>query len=337
MVWHACSNLWLFSYDGRSECAAQCILMPPAWYKLPRVFLGAPDAFHRLVDKSAASTGLGLRRDGLYALLPDQVHHLRNVLRCTAGSPVRLFDGEGGEWIGVYDGKSRVTLSDKLRSQPVRRETGLGSDGAWLLFPILKSQDRMQFLLEKATELGVAVLIPTLYARTQRTKTIDAPLSLHGSTIPPAFQFMFDGTHKAYTCPLKWYKWIVEAAEQCERLDVPIVTPIMPFTNLLEAFTSKNVQHPRCELLIADEVLARNNNDDSAASSPTSLTEAIRVLAVGPEGGWSDEERTQFTNCRTSNCEVRAVRLSNNILRAETACIAGLAMLDALSCRTPNI
>jgi len=138
--------------------------------------------------------------EGAFAELDDGQHHyLARVMRLGQGDGVRLFNGRDGEWLARLDG-ARVLCEEQFQAQ-----TPAG--GPWLLFAPPK-KDRLRFLVEKATELGVGRLMPVTTARTE----------------PP-------GTRTA-----KLHDWAVEAAEQCGRLDVPECLDQQPLTAVLEAW-----------------------------------------------------------------------------------------------------
>lgn len=143
-----------------------------------------------------------LAADVAVALPPSQAHYLRDVMRRVAGADVRLFNGRDGEWraeVARLDRKGGAAVPiERVRAQ-------LATVGPALLFAPLK-KDRVDFLLEKATELGATALQPVLTERSvvERVR-------------------------------LERYRAIaIEAAEQCGRLDVPAVAEPMPLGRLLD-------------------------------------------------------------------------------------------------------
>ena len=210
--------------------------------------------------------------------LPDaQAHYLGNVLRKRSGDGVRLFNANAGEWraeiTAVSKRKIALTVGERLRSpEPVTNIT--------LLFAPIKKH-RMTFILEKATELGATRLQPVITARTQL----------------PRFN-----TEKARA-------QVIEAAEQCERLDVPEVRDAAPLLDVL-------AEWEHVPILFADEAGAENTV--APLSGPV-------ALLVGPEGGFTDRERDVL---RAMAC-VTPVTLGPRILRADTAALFMLARIQA--------
>ncbi|MBN34422.1 MAG: 16S rRNA (uracil(1498)-N(3))-methyltransferase [Rhodospirillaceae bacterium] len=144
------------------------------------------------------------------ALTDNQSHYLARVLRLKQGDGVRLFNGRDGEWLAAVE-SGAVHCREHLRFQT---ETM----GPWLVFAPPK-RDRLRFLVEKATELGVSRLMPVTTARTE----------------PPAARAD------------KMLGWAVEAAEQCCRLDVPICDEQCDLEAVLEGWTGDR------RLLFCDE------------------------------------------------------------------------------------
>jgi len=218
-----------------------------------------------------------------------QAHYLRHVLRLSAGDGVILFNGKDGEFSAdlEFAGKKGAILAigDRLRDQAA------GPD-LWLVFAPLK-RARLELLVEKATELGVAALCPVL---TQHTD--NARLRLD--------------RFRAIT---------IEAAEQCERLTLPDLCEPKKLDALLADWPASR------KLLLCDESAAAGRGSapaflDAVAGLPRGGSWA---LLVGPEGG--------FARCELDALRklpfVTAVGLGPRVLRAETAAIAALACWQA--------
>jgi 16S rRNA (uracil1498-N3)-methyltransferase len=233
----------------------------PAWppASLPRLFVPEP-----------LSTGATLKLEG------NQANYLANVMRLGPGDRVKLFDDRTGEWLAeITDaGKRRVTLgvTEHLRTrEPV--------PDFWLLFAPLK-RGRIDMLVEKATELGVARLLPVITQRTVVDRVKDERLLAH----------------------------MIEAAEQCERTALPELADPMKLRDLLAIWPAERV------LLFADESGGAPLLHHAAAG-PT-------ALLIGPEGGFTDEERAAIR----AHPAARPISLGPRILRAETAAIAAVAI-----------
>ncbi len=225
-------------------------------------------------------TAHDLGQGGTFTVSDDQAHYLRNVLRKNAGESVRLFNGRDGEWTGILqsaDKKAVTVLCDVLiRKQPER-----GLETHLLFAPIKKA--RLDFLVEKAVELGATHLHPLITQNAENRQ-------------------LNDGRLKAQC---------TEAAEQCERLDIPELSPAA----LLE---EKWRQWPgRLPVLACLE---------RSAAQPlmAALTGLSHVaVLVGPEGGFTAEEAARLQKLPF----VTPVSLGPLILRSETAACSALAAI----------
>ena len=226
------------------------------------------------------------------ALDTAQSHRLRNVLRLDAGAAVAAFNERDGEWLCrlTPQGRRGATLLPEQRLQAAEAEPDL-----WLLFaPIRRA--RLDWLVEKATELGVARLLPV-----QTRRTIVERVNLE-----------------------RLRANAVEAAEQTERLSVPDLADPQPLDKLMARWPASR------RLLLCDE---------SGASPPIAETLGNAVpgawaVMVGPEGGFAETELDALKKLPF----VSPVGLGPRVLRADTAALAALAVLQALAgdWRTPR-
>lgn len=210
---------------------------------------------------------------GASIVLPDtQTHYLKNVMRCEPGAAVRLFNGRDGEWHAdiatLEKKKATLNLLTQTREQPAPRRA------VHLLFAPIK-KPRNEWLIEKAVELGVTDLHPVITQHTEiRQLNTERTLAQ-----------------------------IIEAAEQCERLDIPTLHDITPLKSKLGAW-SKDIP-----LLVAlertDAPLLKNALPDTGPLA----------FLIGPEGGFSAEERGWPENLPF----LKPVSLGPDILRTETA------------------
>lgn len=184
--------------------------------------------------------------------LPDHsAHHAREVLRLRPGASVRLFDGAGQEFDGVLEEVSRARVLVRLGGplaprpeSPVR---------IVLALPPLKG-DRMELVIQKATELGAAEIWPVVTARTD-------------AAARPALQ----GTRQE-----RWEKVASGAAEQCGRATVPIVEA----TATLEDLLRRPFDGARLVL-----------SEDGTGAPPAEWPHAASVICLlGPAGGWEPAE-----------------------------------------------
>ncbi|MGP1394524.1 MAG: 16S rRNA (uracil(1498)-N(3))-methyltransferase [Inquilinaceae bacterium] len=216
--------------------------------------------------------------DATVELSAGQAHYLRRVLRLTAGDMVALFNGRDGEWLARCAMRGKTVAATPLRRV---RPQAAGPD-LWLCFAPVK-KTATDFIVEKATELGVARLRPV---RTQRTET--ARINLERLT-----------AH------------VIEAAEQCERLDVPSLSPIVDLAALPSAW-------PPDRLLL---VCAETGTVEPLADVARASAGRPVAFLTGPEGGFAMSELDALGKLPF----VRFVGLGPRILRAETAALAVLA------------
>jgi 16S rRNA (uracil1498-N3)-methyltransferase len=237
----------------------------PAWppKSLPRLFVRTPLAEGAVVDLDAG-----------------QANYLGNVMRLGVGGELLAFDGFSGEWLArITDvAKKRMTLTVETKT----REAESIPD-VWLAFAPVK-RGQTDWLVEKATELGVARLMPVL---TQRTIAERVKLQRLESIA-------------------------IEAAEQCGRTRVPQTVEPMTLRRFVEDLD------PARHLYFADE----GGGEPLAAN----FREGPAAILVGPEGGFTEEERAFV---RGSGAV--AISLGPRILRAETAALASLSVYMALA------
>ncbi|QXM24460.1 16S rRNA (uracil(1498)-N(3))-methyltransferase [Elioraea tepida] len=217
-------------------------------------------------------------------LAPEQTHYLAAVMRRAAGDLVFVFNGRDGEWRARITTLGRgATLALEERTRPQEPAPDL-----WLLAPVLR-RETLEWMVEKATELGVTRILPVTAERSAVTRT-NAPRLRAIAT---------------------------EAAEQCRRLDVPAIAEPARLATVLAGWD------PHRLLLVADE---------SGLAPPvgTVLRTAAAgpwAVLVGPEGGFAPRELDGVRDlpfCRVAS-------LGPRILRAETAAVATLAILQALA------
>ena len=246
---------------ARDERLHRAMSAAPAWppSSLPRLFVEE-----------------GLGEGGALTLEGPHANYLANVLRLQAGARVKLFDDVTGEWLAeiVEAGKRRVSLRVVQRLREREAVPDL-----WLVFAPIK-KGRIDWLVEKATELGVARLVPVTTQRTIVGRVNVERLRAHA----------------------------VEAAEQCERTALPVLDEPRKLAQLLKDWPEERA------LLFADE----------QGGAP--LLEAARpgpaALVIGPEGGFTEEERQAIR----ALSQARAVSLGPRILRADTAALAAIGL-----------
>ncbi len=228
-----------------------------------------------------------LAPDSLIELPPAAAHHALRVLRLDVGDAVTLFNGEGGEYSGriAETGRGvRVRLGDRC---DVERESPL----ELVLAQALPAADKMDWVVQKAVELGVARIQPLLASR--------SVVRLSGE--------------RAVRRVEHWRQVAVSACEQCGRNRLPEIAPILDLRQWLGQLRQDN---ETCRLLLSPQ----------GGRRPRELAGNDRfLLLVGPEGGLSEEEAAVAGMAGFS-----ALSLGPRILRTETAGPAALAALGAL-------
>ncbi len=199
-------------------------------------------------------------------------------MRRAPGDGVRLFNGADGEWQGRIAAlrRDRAVLVADTMVRPQAAEPDL-----WLLFCPLK-RDATDLVVEKATELGAAALLPVFSERTNTARLNETRLLAIAT----------------------------EAAEQCERLTVPRIVPPRRLADTLASWPAGR------KLVVAME---------RRLAPPVPTTAGPAALLVGPEGGFTAAE----LDALASYPFVIPACLGARILRAETAAIVGLALLQA--------
>jgi 16S rRNA (uracil1498-N3)-methyltransferase len=225
---------------------------------------------------------------GARVALPEHTaHHAREVLRLRAGAAARVFDGEGSEFEAVLEEVSRRTVAARLgHAVTPRPESPLQ---LILAVSPLKG-DRMELVVQKATELGVSEIWPVVTARTDAA----ARPALRGSRDE------------------RWHRVAAGAAEQCGRAVVPQVLA----TATLDGLLARPFEGHRLVLL------------ETPGHPPLGSLEHRRedrlLLLVGPAGGF---ERAEAEALLASG--FTAASLGPRVLRAETAALAAVVVAQA--------
>ncbi len=216
-----------------------------------------------------------------------EAHHLATVNRARVGDPVALFDGRGRRWKGRVArlGRGEVGVAELLPADP--HESPLAVD----LLVCLPKGDRWEWVVAKATELGVSSLRP-LYAEHSVVQ------------LPPA---RLEGRLE------KWRQWLLAAAKQSERGRLPELHAPAPVADLAALLGPQPADEVR--LVLAE----RGTGPAQPAAQPT----RVRV-AVGPEGGWSAADRAQLAAAGFT-----PFTAGPRILRTETAALLGAALVQA--------
>jgi 16S rRNA (uracil1498-N3)-methyltransferase len=222
----------------------------------------------------------------------DQSHYLRYVLRLDVGGEMILFNGRDGEWLarlqpGTGD-EAMIEAVEQLRPQ-------VDPPDLWLVFAILK-RSRLDFLVEKATELGVAELWPVVTRHTVVRRV--------------------NGPYLRARC--------VSAAQQTERMNVPLVHGAEKLKSVLEDWPAGR------RLLFCDESGEGSPISEALMSlresEPGARGAGQWAVLTGPDGGFSPTELDALHKLPFAT----AVGLGPRVLRADTAAFAALACWQAI-------
>lgn len=243
--------------------------MPRYDFRTPRLFVDAP-----------------LADGGNISLSRDQTNYLLNVLRLERGDDVLVFNGRHGEWQARLSSvaKRAVSLAIGARSRPQPPERELH-----FLFAPLKHV-RLDYMVQKAVELGVSLLQPVFTRHTQVARINLDRMRAN----------------------------VIEAAQQCGILQVPSVAEPAPFDRVVDGADRL--------LVFCDE--GAELSDPVAvlvAARQTASAGPIAVL-IGPEGGFADEERAILLK----RPKTVRVALGPRILRADTAAVAALTLVQTV-------
>jgi 16S rRNA (uracil1498-N3)-methyltransferase len=237
-------------------------------FRTPRLYVEAP-----------------LQSGGAVALDRDRSNYLFNVLRLGLGDAVLLFNGRDGEWRATVAATARrggtLTIGERTRAQPEAPDIAL-------LFAPLKHA-RLDYLVQKAVEMGAAQIQPVLTRHTQVARVNVERMRAN----------------------------VIEAAEQCGVLALAQVGEPIDFGRMLQTLP------PQRLVVFCDE-------DAEVADPIAALSGAPRhagiALVIGPEGGFAADERAALLK----HGNVVRISLGPRILRADTAAVAALALVQAV-------
>lgn len=229
--------------------------------------------------------------DGDKAVLrAESAHHLGHVLRAEMGQSYELSDGETVR-LGRVNRIDRDEIEFELTE--TMADIVLPRLKITLLLSVVKF-DRFEWALEKATELGVDDVVPLSAARTEKGLILAAPKRAE-----------------------RWQRILMESSQQARRLRPPVLHEV---ESASERFASR-LNESDLRIILSERPDARPLREILGGRSRESMN--VAALAIGPEGGWTDEE---FEEAETGGFEEAS--LGSNILRTETAVMAALASLN---------
>ena len=207
----------------------------------------------------------------------SQSHYVSKVMRIKENEVFSLFNS-GGEWEAKILGISKSIVEFSITRQLRQKKT---SKELWLAFSPIKS-NYFNFMIQKATELGVTKFLPIVFDRTIVRKINKERLE----------------------------KVIIEATEQSNRINVPLIEEAQSLDTFLEnntvdlIFTDLNTSNTKINL-------------DQLTSNPT-------CVVIGPEGDFSEDERHKILSFKG----VQPIKINENILRSETAVISAISIIN---------
>ena len=210
-----------------------------------------------------------------------QVHYLINVMRKKIDDSILVFNNVNGEYLAkiseIYKNTIIIDIIKKIRDVKIENDI-------WLLFaPVKKSPT--EYIVQKATELGVSKIIPVI---TERTITKNLNLK-------------------------RMQDIAIESSEQCERITIPEVCSVKKLKDLIPNWDNDRI------IFFCDETI--RNNDIVKIDLQNLSTKSFGAILVGPEGGFSTNE----TNYLREKKYIRPIELGPRILRSDTAVIAALS------------
>ena len=206
-----------------------------------------------------------------------QSHYLIKVMRIKRNDFFSLFNSYG-EWeakvLEILKGIVQFKIIKQIRSKESSKEI-------WLAFSPIKS-NYQNFMIQKATELGVTKFLPIIFNRTIVRKINKERLE----------------------------KIVIEASEQSNRLNVPLIEKAQNLKNFLK--------------LNSMDLIFTDLNSDNKKIDKSKLTNKPICIIIGPEGDFSETEREEILSFKN----VQALKINENILRSETAVISAISILN---------
>jgi 16S rRNA (uracil1498-N3)-methyltransferase len=218
-----------------------------------------------------------LSADMIDKLDKSQSHYLTKVMRVKENEVFSLFN-KNGEWEAKILEISKNTVEFKITKQLRQKEN---TKELWLAFSPIKS-NYQNFMIQKATELGVTKFLPIIFERTIVRKVNKERLE----------------------------KIAIEASEQSNRINVPIIEKFQNLNNFLKTDSID---------LIFTDLNSSNNKIDKSK-----LTDRPVCIIIGPEGDFSEAEREKILSFKG----VQPIKINQNILRSETAVISAISIFN---------
>jgi len=225
-------------------------------------------------------------RSGRAELSGDDARHLTRVLRVEAGQRYEISDNHN-----VYLAEVDTARKEHVTFRILEKLAAPAPTVRLVLCAALIKFDHFEWMIEKATELGVSEIVPVETVRSERG--------------------LERAAHKRVE---RWRRIALEASQQSRRAFLPEVSEPEPLRDAL-------AREARYRFALDESPAVRPLN---SALPPSRDPQDIVAMLIGPEGGWTEDERAQFTAAAWS-----PVSLGPLILRAETAALAALAIVNS--------
>ena len=225
-------------------------------------------------------------RSGRAEISGDDARHLTRVLRVEAGQRYEISDNRN-----VYLAEVETARKEHVAFRTLEKLAQPAPTVRLILCAALIKFDHFEWMIEKATELGVSEIVPVETIRSERG--------------------LERAAHKRVE---RWRRIALESSQQARRAFLPEVSEPEPLRNML-------AREATYKFALDEDPSARPLN--LALPSARDPNDSVAML-IGPEGGWTDEERSQFTTAQWS-----PVSLGPLVLRAETAALAALAIVNS--------
>jgi 16S rRNA (uracil1498-N3)-methyltransferase len=225
-------------------------------------------------------------RSGRAEISGDDARHLTRVLRVEAGQRFEISDNRN-----VYLAEIETARKEYVAFRTIEKLPQPAPAVRLILCAALIKFDHFEWMIEKATELGVSEIVPVETIRSDRG--------------------LERAAHKRVE---RWRRIALESSQQSRRAFLPEVSEPEPLRDVL-------TREATCRFALDENPATRSINSVLPANRDPQDSVA---LLIGPEGGWTDEERAQFTAAAWT-----PVSLGPLVLRAETAALAALAIVNS--------
>jgi 16S rRNA (uracil1498-N3)-methyltransferase len=234
-----------------------------------------------------------IHEGGAIQISEDDLHHIINVMRHVNKDSIHVFNECDGEWLCELQISRSFQYFMPLKL--IRQKENIATKNIAIAPCIIKSK-RMQILVEKVVELGVNEIYPVISSRSLQEINI-----------------------------IRTTKCAKDAVEQSNRLTMPTIHKESKLNNLLENFAQKLTMLNNTNEKNEFEIILLHQNGKNITRCKKTLNNTNKLVIIGPEGGFTNEEMDML-----NAYNVHQISISQNVLRAETAAIAAVTLLQLL-------